>query len=268
MVRKLIKYDFTSYLRLILPVQLILLGIAALSRIVQIFENTKSEVYNIIFISSMVLYVIAILVCLILTTIVAIVRFYQGMYTNEGYLSHTLPVTPAQHLFSKLIVSMLFEIGSVFTVIVSFCIITLGELNIEIFKAGFYILGDFFKILKADGAFYIVEFILFLIIAAVAELLKLYFCISVGQLVSRKKILLAFGVYFGLYILTQVFGTILIVFVTLNPDLMEKIGEWIADNGKLFTHLILCGAMLWSVIRAAVYFLISRFIMSKKLNLT
>ena len=268
MVRKLIKYDFASYLRLILPVQLILLGIAALSRIVQIFENTKSEVYNIIYTSTIVLYVIAILVCLILTTIVAIVRFYQGMYTNEGYLSHTLPVTATQHIFSKLIVSLLFELGSILTVIVSFCVITLGELNIELFKAGFYLLGRLNDQLGADMTLYVIEFIAAVIFAVIASLLKLYFCISIGQLVSKKKILLAFGVYFGIYILTQIFGTILIVFVALNPELMENIGEWISKNGVLFWHLVMCWSILWSIIRAAVYFLISRFIMSKKLNLT
>ena len=132
MVKKLIKYDFRSYLRLILPIQLILIGIAALSRLVQLFEGTDSTVYDIVFTSSVVLYVIAAIVTLVLTAIVAIVRFYQGMYANEGYLNHTLPVTPAQHILSKLLVSMLFELGSLLAVFISFCVITLGELNIEI----------------------------------------------------------------------------------------------------------------------------------------
>ena len=57
MVRKLIKYDFASYMRLLLPVQLILLGIAALNRIVQLFENNSSA-YGIFFTSSIVLYFI------------------------------------------------------------------------------------------------------------------------------------------------------------------------------------------------------------------
>ncbi len=93
MVRKLIKYDFSSYLKLLLPVQLILLGIAALNRIIQLFEDGSSTVYNIVFGSSVFLYVVSIIIAIVLTFVVSIVRFYQGMYSNEGYLSHTLPVT-------------------------------------------------------------------------------------------------------------------------------------------------------------------------------
>ena len=42
MVGKLIKYDFQSFFRLLFPVQLIVIGIAGLNRIVQIFENETS----------------------------------------------------------------------------------------------------------------------------------------------------------------------------------------------------------------------------------
>ena len=37
---------------------------------------------------------------LVLTLVVSLVRFYQGMYSSEGYLSHTLPVTPTRFLAS------------------------------------------------------------------------------------------------------------------------------------------------------------------------
>ena len=142
MVRKLIKYDFTSYMRLLLPVQLILLGIAALNRFVQLFED-GSTVYNIVFYSSIVLYVISIIVALVLTMVVGIVRFYQGMYSGEGYLSHTLPVTPTQHILSKLIVTILYYLGTFLAIFLSFMIVTLGEMNIELFKsAGFGIRGS------------------------------------------------------------------------------------------------------------------------------
>ena len=268
MVKKLIKYDFASFMRLILPVQLILIGIAALSRFIQIFEDTKSSVYNIIFTSSIVLYVIAIVVALVLTAIVAIVRFYQGMYTNEGYLSHTLPVTSTQHILSKLIVSMLFELGSILAVFISFCVITLGELNIEIFKSAFFLLGKFYEAFGGHLIAYIAEFVLFILTSLVTVLLCWYFCISVGQLVSKKKVLLAFGVYFGLYVLSQIFNTFVIIFVTLNSELMEQITEWAMDNVIAFYHIALCTSLLITAIVGAVYFFITRYIMSKKLNLS
>ena len=267
MVKKLIKYDFASYMRLLFPIQLVLIGIAAINRIVQIFEDVSSEVYVTIFSSSIVLYVIAIFASLLLTVIVAIVRFYQGMYTNEGYLSHTLPVTPAQHIFSKLMVSILFMLGTVLTIIVSLFIVSLGEMNIELIKSAGYLFGRAYRVFQGNLILYIIEFVLMVFFGFVNTMLKLYFCITVGQLAQKKKVLLAVGVYFGIYVLKQILSTLIIIFITLNYELMERIGEWIADNTQAFYHITLCGSLLITLIIASLYFFFTRLIMSRKLNL-
>ena len=267
MVRKLMKYDFASYMRLLLPVQLILLGIAALNRIIQLFE-TKSDTYNIFFTSSIVLYVISIVVLLVLTLVVSIVRFYQGMYSNEGYLSHTLPVTPTQHIFSKLLTSVLFYLGSFLAIFLSFIIVTLGEMNIEIFKAGGYLLGKLGDKIHGHLALYIIELIVLILGSVIGTTLCMYFCISIGQLAKKRKILLAFGAYFGLYFISQVIGTVLIVvFTALGPEFAAQIGEWASNHMIAFLHIIFCGAIVVELIVSTIYFLVTRYIMSKKLNL-
>ena len=261
------KYDFASYMRLLLPVQLILLGIAALNRIVQLFE-TDSSVYNTVFISSTVLYVISIFVAIVLTFIISIVRFYQGMYSNEGYLSHTLPVTPTQHIFSKLLVSFLFYLGTFLAIFLSFEIATLGKMNIEIFKAFGYLFGKLTA--ETDGQFvlYFIEGILYLLVAVFSSTLMMYFCISIGQLAQKRKILLAFGVYFGLYVIRQILGTILIVIGTVvGFDFWQSITEWISEHTVAAIHLLLCGLIVIELLIGAVYFFVTRYIMSKKLNL-
>lgn len=268
MVRKLIKYDFASYLRLLLPVQLILLGIAALNRIIQLFE-TDSTTYHIVFTSSVVLYVISIIVAAVLTMIVSIVRFYQGMYTNEGYLSHTLPVTPTQHILSKLIVTVLFYLGTFAAIFLSFMIASFGEMNIELFKAAGFLFGKFFNYTDGHIVLYVIEFILLILVSVISSTLCLYFCISVGQLAAKRKVLLAFGVYFGLYAFAQVLGTIMIIVLSGLPyNLTVAIGKWIVQNAIAFYHITLCGGILITLIIATIYFLITKFIMTKKLNLT
>lgn len=268
MVKKLIKYDFSSYLKLLLPVQMILLGIAAFNRIIQIFEDKSSTVYNIVFGSSMALYVVSIIVALVLTFIVSIVRFYQGMYSNEGYLSHTLPVTPTQHIFSKLITTMLFYLGTIASIILSFIIVTLGEMNIEIMKATGFLIGRYTEYSDGNFILYLIEFVLLIFVSFISSTLCMYFCISVGQLAKKRKILLAFGVYFGLYVLSQMFGTILIVvFSTISFTTMYNLTYWISQNTAAFFHIILIGGIVLELIMSLIYFLIIRFIMSKKLNL-
>ena len=268
MVKKLIKYDFKSYFRLLLPVQLILIGIAAINRIIQFFETEDSIVYSGVFTSSLVLYIISIFVLLFMTVIVSIVRFYQGMYTKEGYLSHTLPVTPAQHIKSKLLTSLLFYLGALAAIFISFIVITIGDVNIELFKAFGYLLGKFFSSCGIHAALFILEGVLLLFAWAVRSFLKNYFCISVGQLVSRKRILLAFGVYFGIYVLSQIVGTVFIILITLNPDWISFLYMWFVHNPLLGSHIILCGYLVVEVILGMVYYLFTKKIMTKKLNLT
>ncbi len=269
MVRKLMKYDFASYLRLLLPVQLILLGIAALNRMIQLFEDSSAAVYDIVFISSLVLYVISIIVALVLTFVVSIVRFYQGMYSNEGYLSHTLPVTPTQHIFSKLLVTLLFYLGTFSAIFLSFMIVTLGEMNIEIFKAAGFLFGKFMYYTDGHAALYLLELILMVFASLISLTLCLYFCISIGQLAQKRKILLAFGAYFGLYVIGQVLGTIVVIIFTMlsGTSFLQAIVEWITGHMTAFLHISFICGIIFELITALVYFLITRFIMRKKLNL-
>lgn len=267
MVRKLIKYDFQSYLRLLLPAQLVLIGIAALNRIVQLFEDTGSSIYNITFASSAALYGIGIVALWLLTIIVALVRFYQGMYSREGYLSHTLPVTPSQHILSKLFTYVIFSLGALLAIFVSLCVITLGEVNIELFKAFLYLMREFFRYFQVNGALYIIEFLLLSVASVMAEMLMLYMCISIGQL-AKKKILLSVGVFFGLYVIGQIISTILIIIGTLNAEALSELYQTIEKHPVPFLHILLCG---WLVVQAAlglIFFFISKHIMEKKLNLT
>ena len=274
MVRKLIKYDFQSYFRLLFPVQLIIIGFALINRLVQFFEpasdaaEAASTVYNSVFVSTLVLYILSIFVCLVMTVIVGIIRFYQGMYTNEGYLNHTLPVTPTQHIFAKLLTSIIFCLGADLAIFLSFIVITAGEVNIEVFKAFFYLAGKFFTRFGANGVFYVLEFILLLCASAFFVFIKLYCCISIGQLVNRKKVLLSFGVFFGIYVIKQIIGTIFAIFVSLNLELFDRLGEWIGIHPELSVHLFFIFAILYHALFGVIYFLITKHIMSKKLNLT
>lgn len=274
MVRKLIKYDFQSYFRLLFPVQLIIIGFALINRLIQFFEpasdaaEAASTVYNSVFVSTLVLYILSIFVCLIMTVVVSIIRFYQGMYTNEGYLNHTLPVTPTQHILAKLLTSIIFCLGADLAIFLSFMVITAGEVNIEVFKAITFLVGRYFVNTGLNGALYVLEFILLAIVSVVFLFLKLYFCISVGQLVKRKKILLAFGVFFGIYVMKQIIGTVFAIVVALNLDFMDQIGNWINSSPNVAFHIFFCGAIIFYGLFALIYFLITKHIMSKKLNLT
>ena len=57
------------------------------------------------FVATLILYVIMLLASTWGMLIFVGIRFYRSMYTDEGYLSHTLPVTANQLFLSKVLVS-------------------------------------------------------------------------------------------------------------------------------------------------------------------
>ena len=271
MVGKLIKYDFMSFFRLLLPVQLIIIGIAVINRIVQFFEGDGSVVYSIAFTSSIVLLCVACVVALVMCVVIAIVRFYQGLFSSEGYLSQTLPVTVTQHIWSKLLVSMIFEIGTLFAIFIACNVATIGDVNAEVYKAIGYMLKEASVQVHGHLILYILEGVVLCLLTNAVMYLMFYFCISIGQLVNRKRILLAFGVFFGLYMLGQIVMTIFIIIGVSNPGLWESfvkpITEWARQNPIGAFHVFFCSCIAIDAVFGLVFFLVSRVIMKRRLNL-
>lgn len=269
MVKKLFKHETVAWLRGMLPMYAILLGVALLGRIVQIFEDGSSVPYNIFFTSSVVVYCITIIVCVIMTAIFCITRFYKNLFTSEGYLSFTLPVTTSNHILTKLLTALLFSLISLAVVFLSFFIFMFGDAFTETMKAASYLSGLVFKDIGAHYIFYVIEIILIAIVSCAAQYLLFYACISVGQIARKNRILAAFGVYFGYYFATQMLGTIFIIIVTLNDSFFERIYNYIVGNFSDYTfyHIILCGVLVVDILLSCLYYFVSHRMIKKKLNL-
>lgn len=265
MVKKLFKYDFWAVAKIMLPIEIVLIGVATLYRILQIFEN-DSVAYRILNASTATILAISIAGSFVLTFILSIIRFYKNLYTAEGYLTFTLPVKPSSHIMSKLLVSILFDVIAIVASLAALSIATAGDVFAEIVKAAAYLAKDYFRATGVNGAFYIVEVVLAVFFALVAEHLLVYLCISIGQLVNRKKMLLAVGVYFGFYMVRQIIGTLFIIF-GVTFDFAETIADIFAryPYGALHGLFIIVAAV--EILLGTVYFLVSKQIIKKRLNL-
>ena len=268
MVKKLFKHEILAYLRMLLPVYIILCGIALMSRILLFFENTNS-IYNIIFGSSVAIYVVSIIAALILTMIFMVVRFYKNMFSAEGYLTHTLPITANQHIFVKLATAILFQFITIITVLISVAIITSGEFLSEIFKAASYLYNKFSEFLSPHLIFYIIEFALMLTAALIAETLLFYAVISVGQLSRKNRVVASIGVYFAYYIITQIIGTVFVVVVSklAETEIVAKITTFIENNPFKTIPIGFIGRIIFYALLSAAYYFIASFMIRKKLNL-
>lgn len=271
MVKKLFKHEIRSYLRVIIPVQIILLGVALLARILQLFES-NTTMYNIVHGSSVFAFVVAMVATLAMTTILSVVRFYRHLFTGEGYLTFTLPVTSTQHLTVKLLTAMLFQIVNFLVAVLAVCIITAGDVLVELLRAGDYLWNQMMAELgKMSGHvwLYLVEGVFALLAVLTAYILLFYLCISIGQLFNKNRVLAAVGVYFGFYAITQVICTVGIALVAalMETAFIKTIAKWIEGHPYASVHIALCSLLVISAVLAVVYFLVNRYIISRKLNL-
>ena len=268
MVKKLFKHEFIAYMRALLPMHLILLGVACLTRFVYFFEE-ETTIFNIIGTSSIIALVVASVVCLVMTFFNVITRFYKNMFTNEGYLSFTLPVTVDQHILVKVITGCLFIIFSLIFIVVAVLTASAGVLAVELIKAGVYLLKFLAEQIGSGFAGYVVEAIILALVTVISGILLFYACIALGQLSNKNRKIAAIGVYFGYYFVFQIFGTIMIILFSelQGSPLFISIVNFIDTHPKATIHIGFWIGIVWTAILGLVYYAITRYIMKNKLNL-
>lgn len=269
MVSKLFKHELEYYIRSLVPMYIILGIVAVMGRFVQFFE-AETAAYEILQGSSVFMLIVACLAAVFLSVLFAIVRFYKNMFSGEGYLTMTLPVTPTQHLWVKLMAALLANVTTFVAVGLAVCIFTLGPWLVEIYKAIAYLYHQVANQMHGNLGWYFVEMIPLFLVSMAATLLLYYACMSVGQLAKKNRVLAAVGAYFGLYVINQILGTVLMVVATTS-GIFEKFAEWFLSLTEQqmfgYGHGFIWLGTAWSAVIGLVFFLVSRFILSKKLNL-
>ena len=137
MLGKLIKYEFKATYKFMLMLYGILLALSLMLSVglrlnVQDVINSFTNRFNI---GGLIMMIIAVMFMILFAIISAsvlcgmffysIVRFKNNLLGNEGYLMHTLPAKESDHIFAKLIVSVIWTIAGVFALMISYGLIVL-----------------------------------------------------------------------------------------------------------------------------------------------
>jgi len=194
------------------------------------------------------------------TYIYLALQFYKSTYSDEGYLTHTLPVTPRQILVSKILIMALWQciavLGimlavSVFILVSSFC---LGENPADWIARIRNVIHNygtkewincFFAVIinGITGVFYSGVWITA--------------SVTIGQMVKKHRIAAAFG------------AACLLSFIVSFFQNMIRL-PFIGTYSTTVTDFIMSG--IWSgtvlnVISAVVLYIISEYLLRHKLNL-
>ena len=270
MVKKLFKHEISALGRLMFPVLCAVLGVGVFARILLFFESDTTA-FRIAETSTFVVLCIAVFASIFLTIIFGIVRYYKNLFSCEGYLSFTLPVTPAQHLWVKSLTAVLFETLAVIASVCAVAIALSGEPISEIWKAGTYLWGLMAeKVNTTHIILYCIEFVVLLFLVSFGNFFLYYTCITIGQTAKKNRVMWAVGVYFIYYIIMQIISTALMIFMSVfmyEIPFEEMITEMIEKHPYAFVHTILLGCIVLYIIWSALLFIVCHTIIRKKLNL-
>ncbi len=203
------------------------------------------------------------------------VSFYKSMYSEEGYLTHTLPVTANQLILSKTLV------GGTWMMITSFLSIGSMILLLAAFVSsimeGQLLDGNVFVVLSKlfDGislmlqqmyGFSLVGFWIFITLTSIVGcylgVIILFGSLTIGQLTKRHKGFMGVLVYFGIAIVQMVVS---MIYQIIN--MATEISSYSSGEIEINLNESVISSFIVTLVVAIVLYFFSHLIIRKKLNL-
>lgn len=286
MLRKLLKHEWKSVSKVLFPVNLAIILLTVIGCIIlstNLFDTKEALPLAVLL---LVLYALSLMSFSFVTLIYVYVRFYKNLFTSEGYLMYTLPVTPTQLFHSKLIVGYFWTaLNSLFTIL-SFA--ALG------FAAGFHaavkeadsvpssFLNEMFSISINEEitetfsfadlfGYPPVEFFILLLtmilISCLSTVLMGYLSILLGQLMEKFKLAASIGFYIAIYLVTQIISSIAMIL----PNIHLMVGNLDSTSptnamAELY-HNLLPSTIVTYLILGSIFYVISLLLMRRNVNL-
>lgn len=208
----------------------------------------------------------------LLITIYLGIRFFKNLYTDQGYLMHTLPVPPCMLITAKACVGVfwIYAAGLVST----FTILPVTVLALP--RIAYIYAEDLVQFIPMVTALFgggvweaVFYFIPYSLVSGIFSVLLLYASISLGQLFGKHKALSSIICYLGLSALTSVASAIFMVpgmtgIVITHADDMEGFMTLTMPSIMRTAYFI---SFAISAVLSAACFWLCNYLMKKNLNL-
>ena len=274
MLLKLLKYDIKAVWKIALTVSLISFGVAAMggasyAAYINGLVNNSDSPFVFVGFFGYLFSIFAISGACFTISIMVFSRFYKNLFTDEGYLTFTLPVSRNKIHLAKTLNTVIWSVYQV--IMFGICILIysffMPKSNID---SG--INFEFFEPISGEFAVWdvltIIESLLTFIALALFSLCLVELCIALGaMLVKRGKLTLGIVLYMLISGAVETAALILIIIESLFFDfshLSDTPQEWFAHAagaGLMFVNMLLSLGVLF-----LTYFLTQKII-DKKLNL-
>lgn len=274
MLKKLLSYDFKAifkYWWIGALTTLVLSGMGAGCGSILETEKELPPSVTIFATIGMVLVVLSIFAFIIFAELLVYVRFYKHLFTDEGYLTFTLPVKRHQILSSKLISGFACNLLTLVVTVVDAAIILLTTFRKDIFYDGWYdaLIKDINEIVAEGGALNLTIFFLELFVALILVLilgvLFTYLCITFAGAISKKsKLASAILIYYAASSVSSIFMYMFYFFG------ISSLFEWIdalEKNQDTVILMIIFLLILFIATICTVAYTLNYRLLDRKLNL-
>ena len=274
MLRKLMKHEFRATGRMMLPMFLVVLVTAVGANLsTRRLLETDNGALNTLGILLLIAFALAITGVCIMPLVLMIDRFHKNLLRDEGYVMLTLPVSVHQHVWSKLLVSMLWFVATAVVVFLAFVTLVYEVGLVQQFFAG---LGELLRQVRI-GNYYLelgsvvgigVETLILLAVSCAGGCPQIYAAMAIGHSFANRKVLWSVAVFFGSQFALQLLGGLFVTFMDatgldaaltrLLPQIDSPVG---ATMLGLFV-LIVCGVLF-----AAFFYFLTTYFLKKRVNL-
>ena len=277
MLTKLLKHDMKTMARTAVPMLLTALAISVIccailffgiTTIVNMSESTESESIAIVVgaMTSIGFYSLGIIGITVLTSLVmllAVIRYYKALFTDEGYLNMVLPVKPATMFNSKILSAIIWSLISgatmVVALIVSFVVpIAFYDVSILLDIAeAMSILANYFATDVPEVGIIVINLINYVLYAFESVFVIITAITLGGVIIKKHKVLGAIGFYFVITFLQESVLGIFTFFTSLSLSTHGAAGAMAASVFNLAVTVLVMVAM----------YIINYYILNRKFNI-
>ncbi len=284
MFRKLLKYDMMSVWKVWRIMAVTIFGLAFAGSFVLRYILTHIEkMYQSFGLAAMfgmfmLCAYLSLFVACIITMVFVYLRFYKNFFTDEGYLTFTLPVKRSTLLNVKTVNAMLWFIllyAFIIACAIPFSIISVPSENGELINFAFY--TSFWDALKdawnEEPLFFIplvAGMVLIPLSATFYSVTSMQLCITMGALLVKKaKVLLGIGFYYLLSMITGFAWQILQIANLLF--LANRFGDFLNEASNfgqcVFVTLFIIVVCAMLTTAGFIFHSITRACIERRLNL-
>lgn len=219
MLKKLFKYEWKFFWKVptVINSFLIIMTIIGVISLASPFWEMDIAGIEIMLGLAVFFYILAIAACSIGVTAYIAIRYYKNVYTDEGYLTNTLPVTARQIVLSKLCTGVIWSFITGIIVIASILsLVYTAMLSYEDIDIIYELSRGFSDFLPSFKDSVGIDFFLFLflsliytVLSTALSILKIYVAIALGQLFTRHKVAGAVIWYIGEYVVFEIITSFL-----------------------------------------------------------